>query len=175
VRSFSYWWVTFPLIIAAAFIMCWSYQVASHSQNVFDALLGLGTSLFLAIPLVAFVALLTLHLDGNKEIEMIDIMIPTFISEGVFLLVLCGLLSTDKRRRYLYTFASFCVVIPLIVFQVLLLLRVSEGWNFAVTFAPCFIGEVALIFCGCTWAARELRMLPEDVMECLDPEDPDRP
>mmetsp|Transcript_19721 Transcript_19721/g.27352 ORF Transcript_19721/g.27352 Transcript_19721/m.27352 type:complete len:436 (+) Transcript_19721:218-1525(+) len=167
VFSFSYWWVTFPLMIAPALLLGWAFQVASNCENVFDVIFAVGVSMFLTIPLISFTTLLTLYLNGNTdEVDPIDIMVPLFILEGVFLVVLCGLfLNNDTRIRHFYGFSSFCVVIPLMIFQVLLLFRVENNWSYGLTFAPCFIGEVFLLTCGCLWTARDLKLitLPNDV------------
>jgi len=172
VLNFSYWWVTFPFMFAPIFLLGWSYQVALGCENVLDIVLGIGTTLFFTFPLVAFTTLLSLHLDGGVDsISPTDVAIPAFISEGAFLIVLCVLFSSkDIRRRHFLAFSSFCVVIPLMIFQVLLLLRPSNDWSYGVTFIPFFIGEVTLLVLGCTVVAKDLQMLPEDFRNWLDPD-----
>jgi len=169
IDSFSYWWVTFPLMVAPVFLLGWSYQVSRGCENILDVVFGASILIFLTFPLVSFVALLTLYLDGNSDISPVDVMIPVLIMECSFLLVLCGLFSNSGiRRRHLPAFSSFCVVIPLIIFQVLLSVRTEQGWNYGVAFIPIFIGEVAILLLGCSWTAKELNVIPEDIMMCIE-------
>jgi len=168
VFSFSYWWVTFPLMLAPALLLAWAYQVISKCENILDVVFGLGVTMFLTIPFISFTTLLTLYLNGRTdEVDPIEIVIPLFILEGGVGVVLCGLfLNRDARRRHFYGFSSLCVVIPLMIFQVLLLFRGENNWSYGLTFAPCFIGEVFLLACGCVWTARDLQLVPNDVIGC---------
>ncbi|GAB5357291.1 hypothetical protein AAMO2058_000361800 [Amorphochlora amoebiformis] len=174
VLDFSYWWVTFPLIVAPVFLLGWAYQVASHCGNIFDALLGIGVTLFLTIPLLCFATLITLRLDGRGNVSVEDILVPAFVSESVFLVVLCSLLVfTESKKWIFHAFGSFCVLIPLLVFQTLLLYCMRNEWSYGYAFAPVFVGEIALVIFGCLFNATELRIIPEEWFTlCLDMEDP---
>lgn len=172
VISFSYWWVTFPLMIMPTFLLGWAYHIALPG-NLFDILLAIGTTLFITFPLFAFVTLLTLFLDGEHTITAAQIAAPLFITEGMFFFLICTLSCTDRKRTQIYIFTISCIGIPLMIFQILVILRNNNHWSYGAVFAPCLVGEVALLIFGCLFTTRELKMIPEEILQCLDEEDDD--